>query len=93
MQAAKTNRFPAVLKGITAVPGPALLRIEHTADAMYHNFKTALERDIAIYHDRMYFRMLDALSISDLVEFMNSAKEASDESKMEILKALYLERA
>lgn len=75
------------------VPGPALLRIEHTADAMYHNFRTALERDIAANRERMYFRMLMALSVSELLTFMNTTHGEPEDSKVEKLKSLYLQRA
>lgn len=75
------------------VPGPDLLRIEHTADAMYHNFKSALERDLAADKSRTYFRMLNALSVSELLDFMNTTHGEPEDSKVEKLKALYLQRA
>lgn len=75
------------------VPGPDLLRIEHTADAMYHNFKNALERDLAADKIRTYFRMLDALNTSEMVEFINTTQGETEDSKVEKLKALYLQRA
>lgn len=75
------------------VPGPDLLRIEHTADAMYHNFKSALERDLAADKTRTYFRMLNALSVSELLTFMNATYGETEDSKVEKLKALYLQRA
>ena len=76
-----------------SVPGDALLRIEHTADTMYHNFKSALERDISADKARTYFRMLNALSVSELLTFMNTTKEEPEENKVEKLKSLYLQRA
>jgi len=75
------------------VPGPDLLRIEHTADAMYHNFKSALERDLAADKSRTYFRMLDELSYSQYKEFTKSTKDDPEETKIEKLKALYLKMA
>lgn len=78
---------------VESVPGDALLRIEHTADAMYHNFKSALERDLSADKARTYFRMLNALSVSELLTFMNTTNEESEDSKAEKLKALYLQRA
>ena len=78
---------------VESVPGDALLRIEHTADAMYHNFKSALERDIAANRERMYFRMLNALSVPELLDFMNTTHGEPEDSKVEKLKALYLARA
>ena len=75
------------------VPGYALLRIEHTADTMYHNFKSALERDIAANRERMYFRMLMALSVSELLTFLNTTTEEPEDSKVEKLKSMYLARA
>lgn len=78
---------------IKSVPGDALLRIEHTADAMCHNFKSALERDLSADKARTYFRMLNALSVSELLTFMNTTKEEPEDSKVEKLKALYLARA
>lgn len=78
---------------VESVPGDALLRIEHTADTMYHNFKSALERDIAANRERMYFRMLMALSVSELLTFMNTTYGEPEDSKVEKLKALYLARA
>lgn len=78
---------------VESVPGDALLRIEHTADAMYHNFKTALERDLSADKARTYFRMLNALSVSELLTFMNTTNEEPEDSKVEKLKALYLARA
>ena len=78
---------------VESVPGDALLRIEHTADAMYHNFKSALERDISADKGRTYFRMLNALSVSELLTFMNATYGEPEDSKVEKLKALYLQRA
>lgn len=75
------------------VPGPDLLRIEHTADAMYHNFKTALERDISANREQMYFRMLNALSVSELVDFITAVDSEPEENKLEKLITLYLARA
>lgn len=72
------------------IPGPDLLRIEHTADSMYHNFKSSLERDIQANKARMYFRMLDALSISGLHSFIDETRDETEENKIEKLKALYL---
>lgn len=78
---------------VSSVPGPDLLRIEHTADAMYHNFKSALERDLAADKSRTYFRMLNALSVPELLDFTNATHGESDDIKIENLKALYLARA
>lgn len=78
---------------VSSVPGPDLLRIEHTADAMYHNFKSALERDLSADKARTYFRMLNALSVSELLDFMNTTYGETEDSKVEKLKALYLQRA
>ena len=78
---------------IKSVPGDALLRIEHTADAMCHNFKSALERDLSADKARTYFRMLNALSVSELLTFMNATHGETEDSKVEKLKALYLQRA
>ena len=75
------------------VPGPDLLRIEHTADAMYHNFKSALERDLAADKARAYFRMLNALSVPEILDFTNATYGESDDTKIEKLKTLYLARA
>lgn len=78
---------------VSSVPGPDLLRIEHTADAMYHNFKSALERDLSADKARTYFRMLDALSTPEMVEFIKATQGESDDTKVEKLKTLYLQRA
>lgn len=78
---------------VSSVPGPALLRIEHTADAMYHNFKSALERDLSTNKARTYFRMLNALSVSEMVTFINTTQGEPEDSKVEKLKALYLKVA
>ena len=78
---------------VSSVPGDSLLRIEHAADAMYHNFKSALERDLAADKSRTYFRMLNALSVSEMVTFMNTTHGESEDTKVEKLKALYLQRA
>lgn len=78
---------------VSSVPGPALLRIEHTADAMYHNFKSSLERDLAADKTRTYFHMLDELSYSQYEEFTKSTKDDPEEAKIEKLKALYLKVA
>lgn len=72
------------------VPGPALLRIEHVADAMYHNYKDALERDIAADMPRMYYRMLDVLPTSALLDFLKDAKTDTLPDKVEKLKTIYL---
>lgn len=78
---------------VSSVPGPDLLRIEHTADAMYHNFKSSLERDLAADKTRTYFRMLNALSVAELLDFTNATHGESDDTKIEKLKTLYLARA
>lgn len=78
---------------VSSVPGPDLLRIEHTADAMYHNFKSALDRDISADKARTYFRMLNALSVAELLDFTNATHGESDDTKIEKLKTLYLARA
>lgn len=78
---------------VESVPGDVLLRIEHAADAMYHNFKSSLERDISADKARTYFRMLNALSVSELLTFMNTTHGEPEDSKVEKLKALYLQRA
>lgn len=78
---------------VESVPGDALFLIEHTADTMYHNFKTALERDLSADKARIYFRMLNALSVSELLTFMNTTHGEPEDSKVEKLKALYLQRA
>lgn len=75
------------------VPGPDLLRIEHTADAMYHNFKLALERDLVADKARTYFRMLDALPYHVYKRFSDETKDEPDETKLEKLTDLYLEYA
>jgi len=79
------------------VPGPALLRIEHTADAMYHNFKSALERELAADDERMiwrtYWRMMDALPYDVMRRFNDETKNAAMPDKVEKLKALYLKLA
>lgn len=77
----------------TDIPGEALLRIEHEADALYHNFKDALERDIQANPARAYFRMLDALTTDQMRSFIESTFGEPDESKIEKLKALYLKLA
>ena len=78
---------------VSSVPGPALLRIEHTADAMYHNFKSSLERDLSANKARTYFRMLDALNTPEMVEFINTTQGEPEEEKVEKLKMLYLARS
>ena len=78
---------------VESVPGAALLRIEHTADTMYHNFKSALERDLSANKARAYYRMLNALSVAELLTFMNTTYGEPEDSKVEKLKALYLQRA
>lgn len=82
---------------VSSVPGPALLRIEHTADAMYHNFKSALERELAADDERMiwrtYWRMMDALPYDAMRKFVEETKTAAMPDKIEKLKALYLKVA
>ena len=82
---------------VSSVPGPDLLRIEHTADAMYHNFKSALERELAADDERMiwrtYWRMMDALPYDVMRRFNDETKNAAMPDKVEKLKALYLQRA
>ena len=77
---------------VSSVPVPALLRIEHTADAMYHNFKSDLERDLAADRDRTYFRMLEELPARVFREFSETRHE-SDDQEIEALKKLYLQYA
>ena len=82
---------------VSSVPGPDLLRIEHTADAMYHNFKSALERELAADDERMiwrtYWRMMDALPYDVMRRFNDETKNAAMPDKVEKLKALYLKLA
>ena len=78
---------------VTSIPGPALLRIEHTADAMYQNARQAIERDFSADLARTYYRLLNALPTSAFRSFMRDAKNADDETKMAMLTALYLEYA
>lgn len=82
---------------VSSVPGPDLLRIEHTADAMYHNFKSALERELAADDERMiwrtYWRMMDALPYDAMRKFVEETKTAAMPEKIEKLKALYLKVA
>ena len=79
------------------VPGPDLLRIEHTADAMYHNFQSALERELAADDERMiwrtYWRMMDALPYDVMRRFNDETKNDAMPDKVEKLKALYLKLA
>ena len=76
---------------VTSIPGLALMRIEHTANAMYENVKQAIERDLSADKARTYFRMLDALPYSVYKRFTDETQGESDETKIEKLKALYLE--
>lgn len=76
---------------VTSIPGPALLRIEHTSDVMYENFKQAMERDLSADRARTYFRMLDALPYTVFMQFLHDTEGESDEAKIERLKKLYLE--
>ena len=78
---------------VTSIPGPALLRIEHTADAMYQNAKQAIERDLAADRARTYYRILNGLPTPAFMAFMKDTKGADDETKLEKLTALYLEYA
>lgn len=78
---------------VTSIPGPALLRIEHTADAMHQNAKQTIERDFAADRARTYYRILNALPTSAFLSFMRDAKSADDETKMAMLTDLYLEYA
>lgn len=82
---------------VSSVPDPDLLRIEHTADAMYHNFKSALERELAADDERMiwrtYWRMMDALPYDAMRKFVEETKTAAMPDKIEKLKALYLKVA
>ena len=82
---------------VSSVPGPDLLRIEHAADAMYHNFKSDLDRELAADDERMiwrtYWRMMDALPYDVMRRFNDETKNAAMPDKVEKLKALYLQRA
>lgn len=82
---------------VSYVPGPELLRIEHTADAMYHNFKSALERELEADDERMiwrtYWRMMDALPYDAMRKFVEETKTAAMPDKIEKLKDLYLKLA
>ena len=75
----------------STIPGPDLLRIEHTANAMYENVKQAIERDLAADRARMYFRMLDALPYFVYKRFADETQDEFDETKIEKLKTLYME--
>ena len=75
----------------SSIPGPDLLHIEHTANAMYENVKQAIERDLAADRARMYFRMLDALPYSVYKRFTDETQDESEETKIEKLKTMYLE--
>lgn len=78
---------------VETIPGPALLRIEHTADCMYQNFKQAMEQDFAADRMRTYFRILDCLNTQQFLDFICDVKNDTQETKIEKLKALYLKVA
>ena len=78
---------------VTSIPGPALLRIEHTADTMRQNAKQAIERDFAADRARTYYRILNDLPTPAFLSFMRDMKGADDETKMAMLTDLYLEYA
>lgn len=75
----------------SSIPGPDLLRIEHTANAMYENVKQAIERDLAADRARTYYRMLSALPYTVFMQFRHDTEGESDEAKIERLKSLYME--
>lgn len=75
----------------SSIPGPDLLRIEHTANGMYENVKQAVERDLAADRARTYYRMLDALPYHVYKRFTNETQDDPDETKIEKLKHLYME--
>lgn len=64
---------------------------------MYHNFKSALERELAADDERMiwrtYWRMMDALPYDAMRKFVEETKTAAMPDKIEKLKALYLKVA
>lgn len=78
---------------VSSVPGPALLRIEHTADAMYHNAKQAIERDLTADKARTYYRMLNALPTYVFLDFISDTRLDTEEEKIGKLKALYMQYA
>ena len=69
---------------VDSIPGPALLRIEHTADAMRQNAKQAIERDLAADRGRTYFHMLDTLPYNVFKRFMDESQGETDETKIEL---------
>ena len=78
---------------VTSIPGPALLRVEHTADAMHQNARQAVERGLATDKARTYYRMLNDLPTPAFLSFMRDTKSADDETKIAMLTDLYLEYA
>ena len=78
---------------VTSIPGPALLRIEHTADAMRQNAKQSIERDFAADRARTYYRILNELPTPVFMSFIRETNGADDETKVEKLTDLYLEYA
>lgn len=56
------------------IPGPALLRIEHSANTMRANFSAELQRLITADPWRAYERMLDALPTAEYLEFTASTR-------------------
>lgn len=77
---------------VLSIPGDALLRIEHTAGAMYENFKRDLERETVARPGEVYERMLDALTASELAEHIGK-KIKGLEASIDDLRPLYLARA
>ena len=79
---------------VTSIPGPALLCIEHTADAMRQNARQAIEHGLSMDKARTYYRMLNALPEPVFLRFIHETKtDADDETKMAMLTDLYLEYA
>lgn len=79
---------------VSSVPGPALLRIEHTADTMRENFKQALEREIAANKARAYYLMCDCLEApNEMHRFFESVHGLTDDEKIEKLLPIYLARS
>ena len=75
----------------SSIPGDALLRIEHDADARRANFSADYDREAQQEPGRLYERVLKRMTAAELVSYLSGPKYRIPEA-LEKLKSFYLSR-
>lgn len=76
-----------------SIPGSALLKIERIAEEYEQRARADLDRDFSANPAGTYYRMLDRLTVSQLVDFQKQFKDEPLEIKYTNLIPLYLKNS